>query len=95
MENQANTSDEVFFNQNSVKECFNVTPHTNHILLGFMLHKGYKSITDFSFDLGITRSRLSQIIHNHIQANDSLKIKIAKALDVDSRIIFPEVDGGQ
>lgn len=89
-ENQPNTQPDSFFNQDSVKECFKVTPHTNHTLLGFMLHNGYKTVKGFAFDLGVSRSRLSQIIHGHIPPDEKMKVLIAKWLKTDSRIIFPE-----
>ena len=94
MGSQSNTSNEVFFKEDSVKECFNVTPKTNQVLLGFMLHQGFKTVTDFAYELGISRSRLSQIIHRHIPPDDKMKVLIAKALKTDSRIIFPEEGRG-
>jgi len=92
MKNPGDTSKEVFFNKDAVKNCFNVTSKTNQILLSFMLNAGYKSVTDFAFALGISRSRLSQIIHGHIPPDTQLKLKIAKALNTDTIIIFGVTD---
>lgn len=74
----------------SVNDCFNVLPNTNIVLLSFMLHAGYKTISSFALDIGVDRSRLSQIIHNKIPADDKMKILIAKKLNTDSRILFAE-----
>ena len=95
MEEPSNTPKKAFFNEDSVNMCFNTTLRTNKILLSFMLNAGYKSITAFAFDLGVSRSRLSQIIHKIIPPDDKMKVLIAKALKTDSRIIFPEKEEGQ
>ena len=90
MEEPTDTPEKAFFKEDSVNECFNTTPKTNKVLLSFMLNAGYKTVTDFAFELGVSRSRLSQIIHRHIPPDDKMKVLIAKALKTDSRIIFPE-----
>ena len=90
MENHSNTPEEAFFKTDGVNECFEVNPRTNKVLLSFMLNAGYKTVSAFAFVMGVSRSRLSQIIHRHIPPDDKMKVLIAKALKTDSRIIFPE-----
>lgn len=77
-----------FFNEDTVKECYYITSRTNQILLAFMMDKGYRTVTAFANEIGLSRSRLSQIIHGHIAPNDELKVKIAKKLGTDSLVIF-------
>ena len=62
---------------------------TNKVLQALIDEKGYRTITQFAEKLGLTRQYISSILHGHLEAPEDLKIKIAKALEVDSRTIFP------
>jgi hypothetical protein len=65
---------------------------TNKVLLAKMREAGYYTITEFSAKLRITRSYLSQVLHYKLNPDTDLRLRIAKALDCDSLIIFPLED---
>ena len=61
----------------------------NLILDRLITSKGW-SKQDLANKVGCSRSYISQVVHGHIEAPLTLKLKIAEVLDKDTRIIFPE-----
>lgn len=62
---------------------------TNDILKR-LIKMRYRTIQAFADELGVSRSRVSQIIHSHIEATNEMKIQMAEKLDVDSRFIWED-----
>lgn len=57
-------------------------------ILEWLIDSRYGSKAKLGAAIGIDRSYISQIVHEHIPATTRMKIKIAKALGVDSRDIW-------
>lgn len=73
----------------SVTARYNNTTRTNHRLLALILDRGFKTIQSFADEMSVSRSLISQIIHYHKEPSEEMKIMIAKKLETDSRVIFP------
>lgn len=58
--------------------------------LGSVINHNYVTIQAFADKVGMSRSTVSKIIHNHIEPSNEQKIKIAKELNWDSRELWPE-----
>ncbi len=77
------------------KEVTNVSrenvDRTNYVLISHIKDKGFRSLAQFAWKLTISRQRLYQIINGTgSKPSEEIKIAIAKALEKDSRVIFPE-----
>jgi transcriptional regulator with XRE-family HTH domain len=85
MKNISNPTPDFFLKQNSV---------TNRYvrIKSIMLDRGHRTIQDFANELGVSRSLISLIMHSHKEPSPTMKLQMAKALNVDSRIIFPDDD---
>lgn len=44
----------------------------------------------FALEVGVNRSYISQIVHGHVKVPLEMKIRIARKLGVDSRVIWPD-----
>ncbi len=62
---------------------------TNEALLTLLRDKCLKQ-TELAQKINVDKSYINRIIHNKEEAPILLKIKIAKVLGVDSRVIFPD-----
>ena len=75
---------------NYVMSRYNNACRTNMKLISLIQDRGYRTISDFADALGVSRSLISQIVHYLREPTTAMKLAIAKKLDTDSRIIFPE-----
>ncbi len=80
-ENQDNTQDEVFFNSNHVKNRYDR-------IVAMMLDREVKNIQELADKCGVSRSLMSQVLHEHIEPTDSLKLKMAEVLNTDTLVLF-------
>jgi transcriptional regulator with XRE-family HTH domain len=60
-----------------------------NVIMALMQDRSIKTIQDLADKIGSSRPTLSLIIHEHKEPSEDFKIRLAKALNVDSRIIFP------
>tara|TARA_Y100000310_G_C20548638_1_gene746891 strand:+ start:766 stop:1044 length:279 start_codon:yes stop_codon:yes gene_type:complete len=70
-----------FFGENVVKNRY-------ERIRVLMADRGIASISDLAREVGISRSQMSQIMHEHFEPSLDLRLKIAGALKTDSFLIF-------
>jgi len=81
--------------QNNLTQPIKAQKNTNLVLLALLEEKGMHQ-TDLANSVFLDKAYINRIIHGREEAPEVLKIKIAKVLGVDSRVIFPieKVEGG-
>ena len=81
--------------QNNLTQPIKVQNRTNIVLLSLLKEKGLKQ-TDLANAVYLDKSYINRVIHGSEEAPEVLKIKIAKVLGVDSRVVFPieKFEGG-
>ncbi len=92
MEEQSNSSDKNFFLNKGVKECKDTLLKER---LKTLIHSKGLSEADFYNSIGLSRQYWYFISWGIWSCSIELKVKIAKALEVDSSVVFIYKEGGK